>query len=341
MAARILEQLSLTAWLPASLLVANVYLLVGVRLVEKDPKQEDRLSLYPLRSVLGTLNENAWGIFFLLIVGVVLATLITQSLEYSSIRFLEGYWGGSALTAAPTALGTKVQAKRQSLVHSRADRVERRALESAMDWVRRDIAKRYGQAEPEATTFIDAVRAVASGELGSLEPKLQTQAESYFRAKTWMRGAAPYYRGRAQALSIRLKAFPNDGSRLLPTRLGNTMRSFEERLQGHSEGAKMRGYLYAHLHAIPPMLMNEHDRYRNRLDMYAVMTLLCAVLTPLNFVALLGILPLNVVASTSGAFALLSYFSYRGAISAALDYGPILLAIDAAIMAPKSAQTAA
>ena len=93
----------------------------------------------------------------------------------------------------------------------------------------------------------------------------------------------------------------------------------------------MRGYLYEHLDSVGPTLMQQHNQYRNRLDMYAVMTLLSVLLAALNALLLPEVLPTQaVVVAVTGLLAL-SYFSYRGAVAAALDYGPILVAMGRSI----------
>src|SRR4051794_11055026 len=92
LAAKILDQLSVTAWLPAALLMANTYLLAGMYMVREpgsDPTAKN------LEEVVAALDSKALGVIVAVLLGIVLATLITQSLEYAAIRFLEGYWGGS------------------------------------------------------------------------------------------------------------------------------------------------------------------------------------------------------------------------------------------------------
>ena len=109
------------------------------------------------------------------------------------------------------------------------------------------------------------------------------------------------------------------------------MRSFEDRLRGDLSGDKMRSYLYRHLDRVGPELMSQHDQHRNRLDMCAVLTVLCALLAVLDAALLPKLLPISYVGWTCSGLIGLSYLSYRGAVAAAMDYGPTLLAINSQV----------
>ena len=319
--ARILEQLSLTAWLPAALLVANVYLVAGMYLVRTpaaDPTMQN------LSDAISALNEKPVGVIIAVLSGVVLSTLVTQSFEFAAIRFLEGYWGGSILTATPTRLGIWQQRLRRSLTRRRAHKLTRRAFRATQVRIGKEL-----KATPELAS---AVLLVGTGApTDHLGADLRSAAESYYHGRKWMIWAPPHLRHRAGTLAIRLEAYPSRPSRLMPTRLGNTLRASEEKLKGNAAGAQMRGYLYRHLRSIEPALMHEHTQYRNRLDMFSVMTVLCALLIPANALLLPGVLPVLAILVATASLLTLSLFSYRGAVSAAVDYGAILVAIDAGI----------
>jgi hypothetical protein len=158
--------------------------------------------------------------------------------------------------------------------------------------------------------------------------ELLGQAQSYYLGGAWLRRSPAHLRHRVNSLYIKRKAFPSDSSRLMPTRLGNALRTYEGGLHGDASGQKMRGYLYERLDDIGPALIRQHTQYRNRLDMYAVMTFVAMGLAALDLSLLPPVLPRLVVAGVTAAFVGLSYVSYRGAIAAAMDYGPILLAMD-------------
>lgn len=316
--ARVLDQLSLTAWLPAGLVVANTYLVIGMYLV-RDPKEQPTVG--NLEAVVAALNDKPIGVILAVLFGVVLVTLITQSLEFAAIRFLEGYWGGSVLAAVPTRIGVGLQTIRLRLMDRRASKLESKAFDAAEERVRRDLR--------ESPDVMSAVLLLASGRsTAHLQDDVVEAAGDYYDRRKWLRWAPAHLRHRANSLYNRRSAFPRQRSRLMPTRLGNALRSAEDELRGNAAGSKMRGYLYQHLDPIGPALMHQHNQYRNRLDMYAVMTAVSAVLLVVNAWLLPPVLPGDVVTGVCIAFGMLSYLSYRGAIAAALDYGPILLAMD-------------
>lgn len=319
--ARVLDQLSLTAWLPAALVVTNFYLVAGMYLTRDAGAV---VSLEPLKRTVLALNDKPVGILLAVIGGIVVMTLITQSLEYVSIRFLEGYWGGSIFTAVPTRLATYFQSLRLFLLDRRAEKIERKAFGLVTDRVPEDF--------PDNPVGASAAILFGTGQaLGHLDQEVRRSAARYFYGKSWMRWAPANMRHRANSLSNWRSAYPQIKSRLMPTRLGNALRSAEDQLAGDKAGAQMRGYLYQHVDSIGPGLMQQHNQHRNRLDMYAVMTMVAVALAVVDAWALPSVFPADLVPYVVAAFFGLSYLSYRGAIAAAIDYGAILVAIDRAI----------
>jgi hypothetical protein len=80
--ARILEQLAVTAWLPAAMLIG-----VGSLLVQLHTNK----SLDIPRAVQD-LATKPWGVIIILLFELVLTTMVTQAFSFASIRVLEGYW---------------------------------------------------------------------------------------------------------------------------------------------------------------------------------------------------------------------------------------------------------
>lgn len=322
LAAKILDQLSLTAWLPAALLMANVYLVAGMFLVrnpDRDPTARN------LKAVVEAIDSKAIGVIVAVLLGIVLATLITQSLELAAIRFLEGYWGGSVYSAVPTHIGIRIQQRRQYLIAARLQTVDRHAFKQASDAIHESLTAREGTRLADAAIALALDRPTPPG----LDTETQSRAQDVFGDKQrWRPLVSPHLRHRARSLEVRAAAFPSDDSRLLPTRLGCTLRSFEDQLNGDVAGNQMRSYLYNHLDRIKPVLLEQHNQYRNRLDMCAVLTVLCLLLAALDALLLPRLLPAPYVLWACTGLIILSYLSYRGAVAAALDYGPILLAID-------------
>jgi hypothetical protein len=312
------------------LLVANVYLVAGMYLVRDrgtHPTMEN------LTKVISALDDKPVGIIIAVVSGLVLATLVTQSFEFAAIRFLEGYWGGSILAATPTSLAIRLQRLRRGLTRRRADRLAYKAFRAVQE-----RAAQHLRSDPDLASAVLLIGTAAP--VDHLDPALKAAAEKYYHARAWMIWAPAHLRHRASAAAIRLAAYPPAPSRLMPTRLGNTLRASEEKLKGHVAGTQMRGYLYSHLGSIEPALMHQHTQYRNRLDMFAVMTVLCSLLAPADALMLSWVLPPPAVVVATVSLLVLSFFSYRGATAAAVDYGAILVAIDAGIQGDEKGQTA-
>ncbi len=326
-AAKVLDQLSVTAWLPAALLMTNTYLLVGMYLV-RDPKAGPTAT--NLEDVVSAVDSKALGVIIAVLIGIVLATMFTQSLEYAAIRFLEGYWGGSVFVAAATRAGVWVQRRRQYLIARRVEKLDRRAFRNAEDDIRFLL-----QDGGEPSDFIDV--AIAAGLEQDVPDDLtaplsdgdRDRAAAFFYDKEAWRAAAPaHLRHRALSLDVKAEGFPEEDSRLLPTRLGCALRAYEDALTGDVLGGNLRSYLYRHLDEVGPELMEEHNHSRNRLDMCSVMTLLCVLLAILDAALLPTLLPTPYALWSCSGLLILSYLNYRGAVAAALDYGPVLVAIN-------------
>ncbi len=307
--------------------MTNTYLVVGMYLV-RDPNADP--TARNLEEVVAAINSKALGVIIAVLIGIVLATLFTQSLEYAAIRFLEGYWGGSVFVAGATAAGVWLQRRRQYFIARRVEKLDRRAFRLAVDDIRLQL-----QALGESSDFVDLAIAAGLEEnvpdmfAPSLSDEDRERANDFFYNKeTWRPVAPPDLRHRALSLDVKAEAFPEEDSRLLPTRLGCALRAHEDALTGDILGSKMRSYLYRHLDSIGPELMSEHNQLRNRLDMCSVMTVLCVLLAGLDAALLPALLPEPYVLWTCSGLLALAYLSYRGAVAVALDYGPVLIAIN-------------
>jgi hypothetical protein len=116
------------------------------------------------------------------------------------------------------------------------------------------------------------------------------------------------------------RRFPEE-DRLMPTRLGNVLRSAEDRAS--LAGGDIRALVLERFDEVPPSLREQSDLHRSRLDVYCT---LCFVWIGLTVWALVATLP-----STRAFIALvplaLTAFSYLAANSAAESYGLCLRAM--------------
>ncbi len=303
--------------------MANTYLVAGMYLVRPD----DKPRAANLQDVVAALDSKALGVIVAVFLGITLATLITQSLEFAAVRFLEGYWGGSVVAAAPTKIGVKIQQARRNLMINRIEKLDRHAFALAEPRIRAHLKR-----ADEHPDDVDAIIAAGRDELpDDLEGQLRSRAQAYYRGKTWRRFAPPDLRHRALSLDVKNRAYPAESSRMLPTRLGNALRRSEDLMKGEVAGAQLRSYLLEHIDEVGPQLLEQHNHYRNRLDMCSVMTVLCLVLAVADGFLLPRLLPVAYALWTCGGLLGLSFLSYRGAVAAALDYGPVLVAINKSV----------
>ena len=305
--AKIFDQLSVTAWLPAALFVATASVLVELDTTEANSVIE----------AIGGLAGVGGGGIVVLLFALLVVTTITQSAEFSAIRFLEGYWGTGRVSAALCTVMIRHQRARRT----RLKKAARHALEAAQisadhEW------RRWG--------ISDAARAAALSSANSGTAELSgysSEALLVAQELDWKEDATPETMHRVTACQRRWATFPEGESRIMPTRLGNVLRGAEDRMNLPT-GEDLRGFVIRNLGRIPADLLSEHDVYRNKLDMYCVLTLVSAVL---GVVA-----PAWLLVGDGSAwealcavflFAALSLAAVRAAATSASSYGTVLIEI--------------
>jgi hypothetical protein len=128
-------------------------------------------------------------------------------------------------------------------------------------------------------------------------------------------------------LSNEEDAYPPDTHRILPTRLGNLIRATEDQLD-HT-GDDVQGFALRRYAMAPRLVQLEHDKFRNRLEMYCTLVFVSAALIVLTPITLLGSGVDSVaVAIMAGSFAALGEASYLAAIASAGGYCSALREMD-------------
>ncbi|HET9896073.1 MAG TPA: hypothetical protein VFQ44_14190, partial [Streptosporangiaceae bacterium] len=82
--ARVLDQLTVSAWLPAALLTVGVAILLQFR------------GSGSVNVLLAVMDLTRDPVLVIMIPLLVLATVVTQAFAFEAIRTLEGYWSGPA-----------------------------------------------------------------------------------------------------------------------------------------------------------------------------------------------------------------------------------------------------
>ncbi len=298
-----LDQLSLTAWLPAAMLVGCMAVLLQMR----QQKSSD------IATAVQKLTEKPLGTVIVLIFSLVLAAIITQAFSFEAIRMLEGYWGGTGVTARLLRPIVWRHRRRQRRLFQRVTRQRRAAFEVARSamWTARIKPHYIEVLEDDFFDVPDADR--------RKHPKSITDAA---RLMGWRPHSSPALLDALDRTVQRLSDYPEE-HRVLPTRLGNVLRAREDQLQrdgGELEGLVMRRY--EHIHS---RLMIQHDQFRNRLEMYCTLVVVFLLLAPIGSGLLAGQGDNNLSsAGALGLFLTLAIVSYHAAIASARGYGVVL-----------------
>lgn len=230
-----------------------------------------------------------------LLVAALLLGLVLHPFQFSMTQLLEGYWGGS---------GPGFWLARRRILHYRC-------VVRALD----ERAKKASGAWRDAVYDDRKARDLLAGET----PEERQLGEIiWLDAEPGDRMLPDYLR--AEAASVAYRRFPLAGRRVMPTRLGNVLRRYEDNA-GRQYGLDILR-IAPHLNLVA---VKEHREYvddcRKGLDLGVRLCVLFVVATVLSVVLL----------ASDGAWLLLSlapycvsYLAYRGAVSSAEAYGTAL-----------------
>ncbi len=299
---KVLEQLSLSAWLPAAMLIGNCALLLQLN-------QNRSLNL---GHAIRDLSAKPLGTVVILLFSLILATLVTQAFEFEIVRLLEGY-----LDATSRAV--------HRLVALRIRRHEHKLRDINSDWLAvKKNALSLAKAEMSRLSYDQGLIEIIEAGIAELD-RIETVSEhddEAVDAVPW-RGLVPsgvLYR--LDALENRLRAYPSE-NRVLPTRLGNVLRAAEDQLLLDSD-EELELFVIRYYDELPETLRNEHEEFRTRLDMYCCLVLVFVVLTGASVLTLLRIAPMWASGLICLFYAVMAWVSYEAAIASARGYGGVL-----------------
>jgi hypothetical protein len=322
--AHVLDQLSLSAWLPSWVLVLTltfVFQLGAVLDSKVKPKGAgDAISL----TFIGMTKISLGGLI-LLLAAVVALTMLTQAFAFDAIRILEGYWGTLRIIEW---IAKHRCAKYKSGVESLRKRYDDLTVK-AWTAARSEIQTLQSQAKDRHNDDADVLE-WTGGMLDCLDaylkgrtPPPEVTEDECDRALDipWQQYAPSDLLRQQVNLDKRLRDFPNL-PRILPTRLGNILRTYEDQTERESvETFILELYEY-----LPSPLRAQHNEQRNRLDLYCSMVFVILLSTVVT-VFRLG--PQHwlyaVVAVVAGIGSI--WLAYRAAMASARVYGLILVNI--------------
>lgn len=312
--AKVLDQLSLTSWLPAVVLVSGFTLMIKFH-------QQKNLSI--TEALQDVSSGKPVGLLVVLLFAVIVAATLTQAFAFELIRFLEGYWGATRVAMAFTALGVAWHRRGWGKARQKLEERRGKAFDSACKAL--ESAPGYGPA------FVDLLRWRVAGAPRDTRPKAARTLRQQAARVDWRDHAPAALLDSEDRWRARLDDYPAP-SRLLPTRLGNVLRAREDKLR--KQGYDLEHLVMQRYRNIPARLLLRHDEFRGRLEMYCV-------LAATVFVLAIGSVPLlsrsvphghwytRWSASTTGCLLLLvlAWTCYQAAIASARGYGSVLIEI--------------
>jgi hypothetical protein len=298
---RILDQLSLSSWLPAIMLICNLALILQLH------HQQD----FDLSRAITSLTAKPLGILIVLTLAIIVASIVTQAFEFEVIRLLEGYWDRIRLLRGLSAMRTRRHVCQYDRLQDQYRKVERLAYFEARD-----------EMPAEAAEIWDKLRRNAEDPLHGYDPELVANVKDL----GWECYASPERLRHIDAVSSLLEEFPEQ-YRILPTRLGNTLRSTEDQLP-LDDDENLEDFINRRYDFLSSELKVQHDQFRSRLDIYCMLTLIFILLAMASPVALIHHRDDLIGASIfSAVYAILSCVSYQAAIASARGYVSVLRVI--------------
>jgi hypothetical protein len=298
--ARVLNQLTLSTWLPAAFFTISVVVLVQFR--SAGSVSIRALTLDPIRVLVLTIPL------------LVIVTIMMQAFSFEAIRILEGYWGKGGIVSFARSLMIRRHLHKKEAILKRRRKASEKAFYAAKPRMLRN-----GIPFP----IVDAFEAQV---LGVELPSLTEEEARKFAKMNWRSSCEAWHLARIDRLIQEENVYPVT-SRLLPTKLGNLIRATEDRLLntgGDIEGFALRGHAMAS-HAV----QIQHARFRGRLVMYCYLVFVSASLLILALILLLGSgINVTTVAIISGSLAALGAASYLAALASARGYCVTLKQMD-------------
>lgn len=303
--AKVLNQLSLSAWLPAAVFAAGVTLLAQFH-------AQNSLSV---GVALKAITKHPGQILILVIPVLILTTMLTQAFSYAAIRALEGYWQRRGPAGGLRSAMTRRHAVRRAQLETRRERSARKAFGA----IRADLMMVYSFA------------VVGALELQAVEadvPTLTDADQTIYNATTWRATCKPWDLAKVEQLDLQRADYPLLPSRTMPTKLGNILRATEDSLKHGRDD--VQGFAMRRRDLVSPRVQLQHDQFRDRLDMYCTLVFVSVVLAAISGVLLSGSVRWWQTTATAAGFIVFACACYGSAIASARGYCVALKRMDEA-----------
>lgn len=287
---RIGRYFALVSMIPALFLVWWAYILISTGALSGSPA---------LRNVEIALSHWSLGKAAGIVFATLAVALVLHPLQFATTQLLEGYWGTTPLAVAAMKVRVVQHRKRRRELLAQAQASHDEWTTACLAILRDELGKNT-EDDPKLDKRISAILKSERGDVLMLHVIAEQEA-----------------RGRLG------RDYPSDATRILPTQLGNALRSFED-AAGRQYGLDALA-IAPHLHLVAPP---RHLEYLvdAREDMDSAIRI-CTV----------GLVATVVTAGflfTDGLWLLwalvpyfISYLAYKGAVSAAQGYGKVIASV--------------
>ena len=304
LAPRMLNQLSLSAWLPPALFAGSLTVIVQFRLANSVD------ILHVTQGLTSTLVEVA-----ILTIPLFLVTkVLLQAFSFAAIRTLEGYWRKGGLAGLARTLMIRRHVRRKEALGKRRREASEKAFFAAK-------ARMASKGIP--CSIIDAFEAQV---LHQDLPNLTEEESRRFTKMNWRTLCDAWHLAAVDHLLSQETAYPAT-SRVLPTRLGNLLRATEDTLENAT--GDVEGFALRHHGKIPQRLQMQHDQLRSQLAMFCTIVFLGILISLFTPIILVGAkLSFTSIGVICGSFVMVSVISYLAAIATASGYCAVLKQMD-------------
>jgi hypothetical protein len=260
-----------------------------------------------LAAAITSISKMNFASLVLLVAAIALLTMITQAFEFEAIQLFEGYWGRNPVVNKIAALRCGHYAKKRIHLQSKSDTIS-------------DMAFCYAKQKMLDNLSLSTVNLIeAQRKNGKIRASKRRQKAA--RAIIWEAYARLGDLRRLERLDALLREYPAE-HRLLPTRLGNTLRSYED--QVHDPKGRLQWLVTRVFDQLPPALQADLDHYHSRLQLYCSLVIVLVIGGVSGIYFLPGI-SLKVTGIVITMF--LAWLSYRAAITSARAYGGAIIEV--------------
>lgn len=287
---RILRQLSSSSWLPSTMLVGNLILILQLH------SQHN----FSFNEAITQLAKSSLGLAVVILIAVTVVSVMTQAFQFRIVRLLEGYWSSNRILGLLSTLQTRRNIRRLSRLELRYRTYGDRSFE---------IAKSRMIRSNVPGDLLDALGKLVRGE----------PAEGYSRETMndaarldWRSFAPPDLLRRMEATGIMLNEYP-DPHRMLPTRIGNILTSDGDRRENDLDTLGRQDLL-------PRSLQKEYDLFQSRLEMYGLLAFFFFGLALMSLIAFLPGTNIIAIVAFPAVYLTLAGVSYQSAVATARRY---------------------